>query len=132
MQTTASIPVAYAYVGASRSVIGVGAQLSQGWSICRLQLQYLLHVHAQVPVGAGLAFAHKYRKDGSVACALYGDGAANQGQIFEAFNIAALWNLPCIFVCENNHYGLSSTTSSSIVYCNKQVLFSASTSNINL
>ena len=51
-------------------------------------------VGAQVPLGAGLAFAHKYKGDGGVSFALYGDGAAQQGQIFEAFNMAKLWDLP--------------------------------------
>ncbi|KAF5093666.1 hypothetical protein D0Z03_002324 [Geotrichum reessii] len=70
-------------------------------------------VGAQVPVGAGLAFAHKYRGEDAATIALYGDGASNQGQIFEAYNMAKLWNIPCIFACENNKYGMGTAAARS-------------------
>ncbi|XP_076286981.1 uncharacterized protein LOC143212255 isoform X2 [Lasioglossum baleicum] len=63
-------------------------------------------VGGQVPIGAGLAFAHKYNGTGGVAWTLYGDGAASQGQLHEAYNMSKLWNLPVVFVCENNGYGM--------------------------
>lgn len=63
-------------------------------------------VGAQIPLGAGIAWAHKFKGDGNVAIALYGDGAANQGQAFEAYNMSKLWDLPVVYVCENNKYGM--------------------------
>ncbi len=70
-------------------------------------------VGAQVPLGSGLAFAHKYREDGGVCLAYFGDGAANQGQVYEAFNMASLWKLPIVFVIENNQYAMGTAVSRS-------------------
>ncbi|UWR01498.1 pyruvate dehydrogenase (acetyl-transferring) E1 component subunit alpha [Ruegeria conchae] len=72
-------------------------------------------VGAQVPLGAGLAFADKYKENGGVTFTYFGDGAANQGQVYETFNMAAIWDLPVVFVIENNQYamGTSQTRSTS-------------------
>ena len=79
-------------------------------------------VGAQVSLGTGLAFANKYRKDGKVCLTYFGDGAANQGQVYESFNMAALWKLPVVYIVENNQYamGTSIQRSSSETHLHKR------------
>ena len=66
-------------------------------------------VGAQVPIGTGIAFTHKYNKEKNICRTYIGDGAMNNGQVFEAFNLAALWKLPVLYIIENNKYGMGTS-----------------------
>ena len=66
-------------------------------------------VGAQIPIGAGIAFAEKYRKTKNLCVTMFGDGAARQGALHETFNMAMTWKLPVIFICENNHYAMGTS-----------------------
>lgn len=126
LRTTDAVITAYRAHGWSYirgvSVLGVLAELTGRKTGCAQGKGGSMHMYgpnfyggngivgAQVPLGAGVALAMKYQETDNLCVALYGDGAANQGQVYEAYNMAKLWSLPVLFVCENNGYGMGTST----------------------
>ncbi|KAK1118552.1 hypothetical protein K0M31_014859 [Melipona bicolor] len=88
-----------------------GEGIVGGQRICRKVTRLGMKVvrYEQVPIGAGLGLAQKYKGTGGVAWTFYGDGAASQGQVHEAYNMSKLWNLPVVYICENNKYAMGTS-----------------------